>query len=226
MRRADRLRRELSGRRIGGHDNPRLGAYRQPLEVARIEGQKHISASAFGLDKMQGVIDHARLQPARGAALRRDEIALRQWCKHAYLTGESADQNPCGCRRQSARYLTEEGIVKALTASRRELDWTGALDDVEGRNAIPILTTHKSKGLEYDTVVFVGLEDSAHFSNLDGEQICTFFVALSRAKRRIVFAYSGVRPILRGRLQSQSRTAIASLYRGLAVQGVNPSSGS
>jgi ATP-dependent exoDNAse (exonuclease V) beta subunit len=39
--------------------------------------------------------------------------------------------------------------------------WTSALDDFEGDGQIPLMTIHKSKGLEYDTIVFVGLDDQA-----------------------------------------------------------------
>jgi superfamily I DNA/RNA helicase len=72
--------------------------------------------------------------------------------------------------------------------------------------------------------VFVGLEDGAHFSPLD-EEICTFFVALSRAKRRIVFTYSGTRLTRHDRVEGQSRAAIGKLYEALAAQGVHPTSG-
>jgi len=66
----------------------------------------------------------------------------------------------------------------------------------EGKNSIPIMTIHKSKGLEYDTIFFVGLEDSAfwNFKNQPDEDRCAFFVALSRAKRRIDFTFSSNRP--------------------------------
>lgn len=47
------------------------------------------------------------------------------------------------------------------------------------------MTIHKSKGLEFDTVILVGLEDGAFFSN-NREDLCTFFVALSRAKDRVL----------------------------------------
>ncbi len=75
-------------------------------------------------------------------------------------------------------------------------DWIKAIDNFEGKNSIPIMTIHKSKGLEYDTVFFVGLEDSAfwNFRNQPDEDKCAFFVALSRAKRRIDFTFSADRP--------------------------------
>jgi superfamily I DNA/RNA helicase len=75
--------------------------------------------------------------------------------------------------------------------------WIKAIDNFEGKNSIPIMTIHKSKGLEYDTIFFVGLEDSAfwNFRNQPDEDKCAFFVALSRAKRRIDFTFSADRPV-------------------------------
>ncbi len=118
----------------------------------------------------------------------------------------------------------KKGLIKALEESRKGRDWPAALDELEGIHAIPILTTHKSKGLEYEIVVFVGLEDAAHFSPMD-EETCTFYVALSRAKRRMVFTYSGARPNRRGDLEGQTRTAISALYNALAAQGIHPTPG-
>ena len=43
-------------------------------------------------------------------------------------------------------------------------DWNFALDDLEGKNSLPLMTIHKSKGLEYHTVVFLALDDEAWWS--------------------------------------------------------------
>jgi DNA helicase-2/ATP-dependent DNA helicase PcrA len=112
-------------------------------------------------------------------------------------------------------------LVKVLSEARQDRDWAGTLDEIEGVASIPIMTTHKSKGLEYHTVVFVGLEDGAHFNfarNPD-EETCGFFVALSRAKKRVVFTFSRVRPV--GRSSSQSRAEIDAMYKLLAAAGVH-----
>jgi superfamily I DNA/RNA helicase len=75
------------------------------------------------------------------------------------------------------------------------------------------MTVHKSKGLEYHTILFVGLDDDAWWShspkNLDG--LATFFVALSRAKQRALFTFCEER----GR-----REKVAEFYRLLAKAGV------
>ncbi|MCD9150313.1 3'-5' exonuclease [Psychrobacter sanguinis] len=81
-----------------------------------------------------------------------------------------------------------------------------ALDTIVGKDTIPVMTIHKSKGLEYHTVIFVGLEDDAFWSyqNQPNEDNCAFFVALSRAKENILFTFSQTRKDNRGRLKSQS----------------------
>ena len=71
-------------------------------------------------------------------------------------------------------------------------DWAAVIDQFLGVGIIPIMTVHKSKGLEYDTALFVGLEDDAfwRYTDQQADDDCAFFVALSRAKRRMYFTFS------------------------------------
>lgn len=68
---------------------------------------------------------------------------------------------------------------------------------------MPIMTIHKSKGLEYEIVVFIGLEDEMfwNFQNQQTEEIRNFFVALSRAKRHVIFTFC------RNRGESQNKSS-------------------
>jgi superfamily I DNA/RNA helicase len=54
------------------------------------------------------------------------------------------------------------------------------------------MTIHKSKGLEYHTVIFVGLHQNAFwgYRNNQEEETNAFFVALSRARERVYFTRS------------------------------------
>jgi superfamily I DNA/RNA helicase len=61
-------------------------------------------------------------------------------------------------------------------------DLTHVTDD----GAVRILTVHKAKGLEFDTVVVLGVEHETYWGDEDDSR-ATFFVAVSRAKRRLVF---------------------------------------
>jgi len=120
---------------------------------------------------------------------------------------------------------TVESVTKHLTASRASGEWQEAIDIFEGKDSVPIMTMHKSKGLEYHTIVFVGLEDSAlfGFKNNEFDEACGFFVALSRAKKRAIFTFSRMRPRKIGMAaESQSRSEIEKLYRNLEIAGIKP----
>jgi len=107
-----------------------------------------------------------------------------------------------------------EGATLHLDASSRgATDWSHALDVYEGVHAVPLMTIHKSKGLEYHTVIFVGLDDDAwwSFANDALEATAGFFVAFTRAKQRVVFSYSAARG---------GRRKIPALYDLLTKAGV------
>ncbi len=104
-------------------------------------------------------------------------------------------------------------------------DWPSGISAFEGVNAVPIMTVHKSKGLEYHTVIFVGLEDSAlwNFAKNAREEACGFFVAFSRARKRAIFTFCKTRPRYQGRApEAQSRDSIGVLYELLQKAGVSP----
>jgi len=105
------------------------------------------------------------------------------------------------------QYNQRENIDRILTSTAELLwqeftkydNWTDALKGFTGKDTIPMMTIHKSKGLEYDVVFFIGLEDGAFLSDDSEpyEETCTFFVAVSRAKERIDFTFSSKRGLAR-----------------------------
>lgn len=121
----------------------------------------------------------------------------------------------------SPAYRQGDWMTKVIEAASQHLEascksaknWSQALDVYEGVHAVPLMTIHKSKGLEYHTVIFVGLDDGAWFAfqTQTKEETCGFFVAFTRAKQRVVFSYCSSRA---------QRTAIAPLYTLLKSAGV------
>jgi superfamily I DNA/RNA helicase len=109
---------------------------------------------------------------------------------------------------------------KALAAVNAR-DLQGAVDEFRGVDIVPAMTVHKSKGLEFHTVVFLGLEDSQlwNFARQSDEEKRGFFVAFSRAITRVIFTFSDVRDGRFGR-RSQSRSEIRDLYTLLQAAGV------
>lgn len=85
-----------------------------------------------------------------------------------------------------------------------------ALETLLGKDSLPVMTIHKSKGLEYHSVIFVGLEDNAFWSyeRQPDEDKCAFFVALSRAMERVVITISKNRKNKWGQDKPQSTKKI------------------
>lgn len=118
-------------------------------------------------------------------------------------------------------YASGDLLAIMVDAFRRHLaasaegaeSWTSGLDAFEGVHQVPLMTVHKSKGLEYDTILFVGLDDRAWWAHTPGdpEGLATFFVALSRAKQRAIFAFCQERG---------QRIRVAELFQLLTDAGV------
>jgi superfamily I DNA/RNA helicase len=84
------------------------------------------------------------------------------------------------------------GVLDGLEKARLKTEsWAEAVDFISGVNAIRMMTIHKSKGAEFEAVILLGFEDHPFFgfrydsSKLDEER-STIFVALSRAKSRLL----------------------------------------
>lgn len=132
-------------------------------------------------------------------------------------------------RRTFEQYLQTAFLDQTIKAIAEHLaryraantDWIETLDAFEGVGCLPIMTIHKSKGLEYHSVILVGLEDYP-FRNITaevGEEDCNFFVAFSRAKKRVIFTSADVRTNSRG-TRPQNRSDVRRFYELLGRAGV------
>ncbi|MPM99453.1 hypothetical protein SDC9_146644 [bioreactor metagenome] len=129
--------------------------------------------------------------------------------------------NVAAIKRTFAVYMRNdllEVMIEAFSlhlqqAAAETATWPDCIDRFVGTNDIPLMTVHKSKGLEYDTVLFVGLDDRSWWSHTPGnpEGIATFFVALSRAKQRAIFLFCRHRG---------GRQRVSELYQMLTDAGV------
>lgn len=90
--------------------------------------------------------------------------------------------------------------------------WSDLFAEVGGQAHIPLMTIHKSKGLEYHTVLFLGLDDDQWWSHSpkNPEGTPAFFVAFSRAKRRAFFTCC----------RDKTRSKVADLHKLLLDAGV------
>tara|TARA_R110001583_G_scaffold119703_2_gene271042 strand:+ start:3476 stop:5140 length:1665 start_codon:yes stop_codon:yes gene_type:complete len=96
---------------------------------------------------------------------------------------------------ESKSYLTSvinDTKARIEDLLQREQDLTKALKQFSDNQAVRLLTIHKSKGLEFDTVVILGVEDQSFWGAQDAER-CAFFVGVSRAKRQLILTVSDYR---------------------------------
>ena len=88
----------------------------------------------------------------------------------------------------------DEVIEEALLALGNELavdgDAAEALKRLSELDAVRILTIHKSKGLEFETVVVLGVEEDLFWGDAAAEE---FFVAISRAKTELLLTWADYR---------------------------------
>mgnify|MGYP000226997393 CR=1 FL=1 len=83
------------------------------------------------------------------------------------------------------------GFVTLLKeCAEHSSSWAEALDEFEGIGQVALMTVHKSKGLEFHTMIFYGLDNQTWWSLTPqrSEELNTFFVAFTRAKQRAFFS--------------------------------------
>lgn len=92
-------------------------------------------------------------------------------------------------RRNEVLQETKSRIDELLII---EPDFSKALLRFSDDQAIRILTIHKSKGLEFDSVIIMAVENEIFFGKPDEER-CAFFVGASRAKNRLILTCADYR---------------------------------
>lgn len=95
-------------------------------------------------------------------------------------------------------YLTEnlEDLTSCLYEYFvQEENWICAIQALCGKGIVPLMTIHKSKGLEFNTVFLVDLADYSFrsYSTDPIETKATLFVAVSRAKQNFICTFSSFR---------------------------------
>lgn len=97
------------------------------------------------------------------------------------LTALSADYEQ-GDRLQ---VLIDETFERLDTLLQQQPDPIKVLARFSEDSAVRVMTIHKSKGLEFDTVVMLGIENQTFFGKIADER-AAYFVGISRAKRVLV----------------------------------------
>jgi superfamily I DNA/RNA helicase len=146
------------------------------------------------------------------------DIYQQVWLNFIQSERQELQQNPINVdnpnRWQSAKRFIDLVGIETMTALSHDYETTSRLNEIlretfkkldealasgltllealcqfTDDQSVRILTSHKSKGLEFDTVVLLGIEKESYFGNPE-ENLCTFFVGVSRAKRKLLLTYA------------------------------------
>lgn len=90
--------------------------------------------------------------------------------------------------------LIEQTLTAFLEEFSRDQDPVAALMRLSEEDAVRILTIHKSKGLEFERVVVLGVESQFFWGGTIERYRSEFFVSISRAKIELVLTWSRRRP--------------------------------
>lgn len=96
----------------------------------------------------------------------------------ACLSSEYEDPTRIADLVESVLREVDAAISKAPSVSE-------ALESIGDERCVRVMTIHKSKGLEFDSVVMLGVETQTYWGKTN-ERRQLFFVGISRAKRRLV----------------------------------------
>ncbi|MGJ8527425.1 UvrD-helicase domain-containing protein [Maritalea sp.] len=107
-----------------------------------------------------------------------------------------AEATPNEFRRAYREYGSGDRLLDAISGFKEFLQectsetatWENCISNMEGDDSVRLMTIHKSKGLEYHTVIFLEFNDDAFWGNDDDVNV--FFVALSRAREKIRFSFA------------------------------------
>lgn len=89
------------------------------------------------------------------------------------------------------------------------IDLSTALSSFSAERAVRIMSIHKSKGLEFERVIVLGVEEETFWGDIEAER-SAYFVAISRAKKRLSLTVCDYRERLKGAKRwDEERTAHA-----------------
>lgn len=112
-------------------------------------------------------------------------------------------------------------VILLKECAEHSSSWTDALDELEGIGQVALMTVHKSKGLEFHTMIFYGLDNQTWWSLKPhrGEELNTFFVAFTRAKQRAFFSQNVERGEAIGWIQQLLAPAGVETIDGTTILG-------
>lgn len=178
---------------IGGSRQP--AAYRRLLDLVVLDHGYNEEREYQALARWNRFISMIRAQVAAGDINFSRKIDIEELA--ASLIHEVGRDNLIALSADYAHggrfdQLIEQVLERAHLLLQGNADLATALTSFSGDRAVRIMSVHKSKGLEFDTVVILGVERETFWGELSAER-AAYFVGISRAKKRLWLTVCGNR---------------------------------
>lgn len=173
-----------------------IGLFKLKIKTISLVEQKelfYILSNILSLD-LEKSRDLRKLHNIINNIIRINFNDTQEWLKQLlYILPEINIQNKLYMNRkefETARLSISELLRRCFDNNGHNLEL--AINEYLGINFVKLMTTHKSKGLEFDTVFFADFRENSWWpltkSQTDKEEaLRCFFVGLSRAKTRLFF---------------------------------------
>ncbi len=118
-----------------------------------------------------------------------------------YLKGSSGD--PLNTREENLKELVQigYGFKGEIYEFLEHVSLREGVEELKGNEMVTLMTIHSAKGLEFNTVILVGVEENIlpHYLSLGYESAIEeerrlFYVAMTRAKKRLIISASALFP--------------------------------
>ena len=149
------------------------------VELKNLEALQHFSQFVHSLSRYRDLSASEALKSVLGALKVGEHFAGQ----------DSIDNDPVGNLVELTKLAAKHSTIKEF------LDYTRRASAAsKGRKGVALGTVHSAKGLQWQDVYVIGCQEGmmphAKSDDLEGERNC-FFVACSRAERRLVISWSG-----------------------------------
>ena len=188
-----------------------------PTRDREVGTQLEDDLTAF-LDELRGWFAQTPLESAPAPDLSEQITQALTDKLAAFVNLDSAGSKRIfGNRPEDIQVTMDAFKIRVAQVLRRVDSWDAVAAGFLDEDAVPLLTVHRSKGLEYHTVFFIGLDQDQWWAHTRDtiESTMTFFVGASRAAERLIFTQCDQRggPAPFGELYEDLRDAGVSLIR-------------
>lgn len=173
------------------------------------------SIGAAAKKKLSGFYEQFEQWREQAAQLLPSELAERVVDQSGYLGQlRQADNAEADARLENLKELigsiseferdaAEAGEAPSLSSYLERVSLVSAVDNMSDQPSVSLMTVHAAKGLEFDTVIMTGMEDEIFpYRGVDGrdseeleEERRLAYVAITRARRRLLIAHATMRTI-------------------------------